>query len=374
MKLALRELLRRPNRFAVAAVILTLIAILLMFLGGLLDGLVANSTGALRQQRADVIVYATGSEASAVRSRIGLEVRDQVAAVAGVGQVGGLGLVQLGGRLDGRGPRDLVPIVLFGYELAPNGLPDQPPALGEVYADDSLRSEGVVQGSIIRLGPARSEVRVVGFLSDSRYAGQGSLWGSLDTWRGVLATNRPGAQVGDDIVQALVVRAGPAGSTDNAVLAREIDEATDGATDSYTIAGAVDAIPGVSQQRTTFNQIIGVTVVIAIVVIALFFALLTVERMSLYGVLKALGASSVTIFAGVVLQALIVTAVASALGVAASLALEAAIPAGSLPFTVTPARLLLSVAALIVAALVGVAFSLRRVLRVDPASAIGGGQ
>lgn len=34
MKLALRELARRPGRFAVAGVILTLIAILLMFLGG----------------------------------------------------------------------------------------------------------------------------------------------------------------------------------------------------------------------------------------------------------------------------------------------------------------------------------------------------
>jgi putative ABC transport system permease protein len=373
MKLALRELLRRPSRFVVAAVILTLIAILLMFLGGLLDGLVANSTGALRQQRADVIVYATGSDASAVRSRIGPEVRDQVTAVAGVGEVGGLGLVQLGGRLDGRGPRDLVPIVLFGYELAPHGLPDQQPALGDVYADDSLRSEGVEQGTVIRLGPARSEVRVIGFLSDSRYSGQGSLWGSLGTWREVLAANRPGAQVANDIVQALVVSSDAAASTGDAELAREIDAATAGATDTFTIAGAIDAIPGVSQQRTTFNQIIGVTVVIAIVVIALFFALLTVERMSLYGVLKALGASSITIFAGVVLQAVIVTAVASACGAAAALGLEAAIPAGSLPFTVTPPRLLSSVAALLVAALVGVAFSLRRVLRVDPASAIGGG-
>ena len=49
MKLAWKELVRRPGRFAVAGAILTLIAILLMFLGGLLDGLVANSTGALRK-------------------------------------------------------------------------------------------------------------------------------------------------------------------------------------------------------------------------------------------------------------------------------------------------------------------------------------
>lgn len=374
MRLALRELRRRPNRFAVATVILTLIAILLMFLGGLLDGLVAGSTGALRQQHADVIVYATGSEASAVRSRIGPDVREQVVGVAGSDQVGGLGSVQLGGRLDGRGPRDLVPIALFGYEIAPRGIPAEPLGPGEVYADDSLDAEGVEVGTVIRLGPARSEVRVVGFLSDSRYAGQSTLWGSLDTWREVLAANRPGAQVGDDVVQALVVQADAAGQGNATELAGTIDDATGGATESYTIDGAIDAIPGVSQQRTTFNQIIGVTVVIGVVVIALFFALLTVERTGLYGVLKALGASSATIFAGVALQALIVSAVASALGIAAALALDAAIPTGSLPLTVTPTRLLSSVAALMFAALVGVAFSLRRVLRVDPASAIGGSQ
>ena len=52
MKLALRELWRRPGRFVVATAILALIALLLMVLGGLLDGLVAGSTGALRAQRA----------------------------------------------------------------------------------------------------------------------------------------------------------------------------------------------------------------------------------------------------------------------------------------------------------------------------------
>ena len=40
MKLALRELRRRPGRFVTATIILTLIAMLLMFLGGLLDGLI----------------------------------------------------------------------------------------------------------------------------------------------------------------------------------------------------------------------------------------------------------------------------------------------------------------------------------------------
>ena len=68
------------------------------------------------------------------------------------------------------------------------------------------------------------------------------------------------------------------------------------------------------QQRGVFNQIIGVTIVIAVVVIALFFVLLTVERTALYGVLKAIGARSRTLFGGVMLQAVVVAAIAAVLG------------------------------------------------------------
>ena len=45
---------------------------------------------------------------------------------------------------------------------------------------------------------------------------------------------------------------------------------------------------------------------IAGLVVALFFALLTLERIGLYSVLKAIGASTRQIFAGVVLQAVLV--------------------------------------------------------------------
>ncbi|MEZ5178955.1 MAG: ABC transporter permease [Acidimicrobiales bacterium] len=239
-----------------------------------------------------------------------------------------------------------------------------------MYADDALRAEGVEEGTTIALGPARTEVEVVGFVSDTRFNGQGSLWGSAETWAQVVSANRPDVTLADGVVQALVVRAADGSSP--AEVADRIDAATDGATSTLTIAEAIDALPGVSQQRSVFNQIIGVTAVIAIVVVALFFALLTVERTGLYGVLKAVGASSGTLFAGVVLQAVVVTLVASAIGVVASLVLDAVIPAGTIPFVATSSRLASSVVVLLVAAVVGCAFSLRRVLRVDPAAAIGG--
>jgi putative ABC transport system permease protein len=335
-----------------------------MFLGGLLDGLIASSTGAIRAQDADAIVYSDTAQASFVRSRIDPELRAQVEATDGVTEVGGIGNVQLGARVPGNGPRDLASVALFGYELAPTGVPDAP-AYGQAWADETIKASGVEEGMIIEVGPARSPIEIVGFVEDTNFNGQSSLWASPDTWRDVLSANRPDAQVGPDVFQALIVR----GDGDD--LPDAIDAATGGATDSYTVNEAVAAIPGVTEQQNTFNQIIGVTVAIALVVIGLFFALLTVERTSLYGVLKALGAKSSTIFAGLVAQAVVVTAIAALIAGTLVVILDLVIPAGSIPLLITPGRIILSVALLLIAAVLGCSFSLRRVLRIDPASAIG---
>lgn len=371
MRLALREMHRRPGRFIVATAILALLALLLMVLGGLLDGLTAGSTGALRAQRAALVVYSTDAKESLTRSRITPSMRSKVQAVAGARNVAGLGSVQLGARVPGRGPRDLVPTVLFGYELAPKGLTGAPPPQGSVYADSSLRAEGVREGETILLGPARSPVKIIGFLDGSRFEGQGTLWGSLATWRTVQAVNRPNERAGPGVDQALLVRVPSTGSTSSTATA--IDRATSGETKTLTVAEAIQALPGVSAQQTTFNQIIGITAAVAVVVVALFFALITVERIGLYGVLKALGAGSATLFAGVLAQALAVAVGASTIGAAASIALAAVLPPDSIPFVVSAGRLLSSAAYLVLAALIGCGFSLRRVLRVDPAAAIGGG-
>lgn len=368
MKLALLELRRRPGRFVAATAILGALAVLLMFLGGLLDGLLASSTGAYRAQQADLLVYSADARDSLPRSRVDPDVRATVEGAPGVAETGGLGSVQLGARPEADpDARDLISTALIGYELAPSGLPAEPPAQGHVVADDAVRVEGVEVGDVLLLGPARSPVEVIDFVSDTQYSGQVTLWASLDTWRAVTAENRPDLAFGDGSVQALVVR------TDGDVgdVAEAIDAATAGATTTQTLAAATDALPGVEQQRSTFNQIIGVTAAVAAVVIALFFALITVERSGLYGVLKAVGASSLALFAGVAAQAAILGSVASVLGIGGALLLDAVIPAGAIPFDVTWSRLLSSAALMLLAALLGSAFSLRRVVRVDPATAIG---
>jgi putative ABC transport system permease protein len=369
MKLALRELVRRPAQYVIATAILTLIAILVMFFGGLLDGLINNSIGAVRAQRADVIVYSSAAQESFLRSRIDPELRATVEGIDGVDRVGGIGIVQLGARRDGADPRDLLDTVLFGYEIGPSGVPDEPPADGEVIADRAVREGGVREGDVLLLGPARSPVTVVGFTEGTNYLGQSALWGSPDTWRTVLTANRPDAVLGEGVFQSLVVQG--SGSTD--ALAQAIDAGTGGATVTLDRAAAADAIPGVREQRGTFSQITTTTVLVALVVVGLFFVLITVEKLGLFGVLKAVGASSRTLFAGLIAQAAIVTLVACLIAGALSFLADAFIPASAVPFEMSVGRFVTSALTLLVAAVIGCVFSLRRVLKVDPAQAIGGG-
>lgn len=370
MRIAWLELRRRPARFTTATAILTLIAALLMLLGGLLDGLLDGATSAVRAQPGQVVVFSSTAESSFLRSRVTPETRGIIDEVPGVEATGGIGVAQLGARVPGNDPRDLADVALFGYELAPTGVPDVPP-VGQAWADRSLESQGVQEGTTIEVGPARTPIAVVGWVDGLAYSGQGTLWTSADTWQQVVNENRPGSGVGPGVFQSLVVQVATDASAP--AVAAAIDAATDGTTEALTLDAAVRAIPGVEQQESTFNQIIGVTVLVALVVVALFFALLTVERVGLYGVLKAVGATSRTLFAGVVLQAVVVTAIAGAIGATLAVALDLAVPPGGIPYTLLPGRIVSSIVLLLVAAVIGCAFSLRRVLRIDPASAIGSG-
>jgi putative ABC transport system permease protein len=163
----------------------------------------------------------------------------------------------------------------------------------------------------------------------------------------------------------VTVRAG----ADPARVASGIDRSTGGSTHTLTTEQAIRALPGVESQRTTFRGIIGVTLLVAAVVVALFFALFTLERAALYGVLKAIGASSGQLAGGLFTQAVLTATAAFVVGGVLAIGLAAVVPA-DLPLELLPGRAALTFAGVVLAALAGSAISLRRIVRVDPASPI----
>jgi putative ABC transport system permease protein len=255
----------------------------------------------------------------------------------------------------------------MGYQLPPEGVPAPPPR-GEAWADRRLEAFGVHQGDTLRLGPRRTPIVVRGWVDDTNYLLQGSLWVRASTWRAVQNANRPDSRFPPGTFPVLVVD----GRGDAAALARRIDAATGGATETLTKDEAVLASPGTRQQQSTFNGIIGVTFLVVGLVASLFFALLTLERTPIYGVLKALGTTTRRLVAGVLLQAVVLATVAFLVGGLITLGLGAVVPA-RIPLQLEASRAVTTFVGLVLTAAIGGAISLRRIARIDPVAAIGTG-
>ena len=361
MKIGIRELLRQPGRFASVGGALTLLVVLLVVLGGFLDGLELNQTGPYRAHDGRLFVFSEESEDLIQRSRVGEAEATALADADGVAAVGALNLIEsTASAVDG----EILDIILFGYDLPTEVIPT-PPADGAVVDKALADRNGVTVGDMLLIGADAAPVPVEAIVEDLSQ-GSPTVWISTENWRDIVGSGNPAALPPEGIHQALVIEPAPGVAAED--LAAQLNSTA--AVSVVTSTEAVDALPVVQQQSSTFQGIIGVTFVVTLLVVALFFALITLERVGLYAVLKALGAGTKDLMAGISAQAVLVSVVALLLGFGLSLIFANLIP-DELPVRIEPPRLIQTAIGVIVTSLMGSLFSLRRVLRIDPAEAIG---
>ncbi len=362
MSIAMKELIRRPGRFVSVGGALTMLVVLLVVLGGFLDGLELNSTGPYRAHEGRLLVFSDGSELLIQRSKVDAGQAEQLTSSDGVAAVGALNQIE---STAGAGQGEIVDIVLFGYDLPTDAIPS-PPVDGGVIVDEALADRNdVAVGDTLLIGAESEPVAVAGIVGDLSQ-GSPTVWLSTQRWREIVQSGNPAALPPEGTDQALVVE--PSAGTEISDLAASL-----GGLDGIAVVTpdeAIKALPVVQQQSSTFEGIIGVTFVVTLLVVALFFTLITLERVHLYAVLKALGARTGNLMAGISAQAVGVSLVALILGLGLSLAFVGLLPA-DLPVRLVPARLLQTAVGVVMSALLGSLFTLRRVLHVDPAEAIG---
>lgn len=383
MSIALKELRRQPRRFSAVTMAMTLLIVLLVVLGGFLDGLELSQTGAYRAHDGNVLVFDDDAELQLQRSRVATADAEALAALPAIDAVGSLDatftVAGLGAGADGSESADpvledpvLEDIALFGYELATVGLPE-PPAAGEAIVDEQLtRVAGVEVGDVLEIGPTAEPVTVAAIVDDLT-TGAPTVWVGVDEWRRLVALGNPAAVPPAGTAQILVVE--PSGSPEEAIAAITGSPLGDASSvgaglDPVTATGAIEALDVVQQQSSTFEGIISVTFIIVLLVVALFFALITLERVGLYAVFKALGARTGELLLGLSAQAVVISLVAIAIGFTLSALFISLLPP-ELPLRVEPARLGQIAVGTVITALLGSLFTARRILRIDPAEAIG---
>lgn len=366
MLLATREIRQARLRFGLLAGAVGLLIFLVFFQQTLLGSLLNGFTGALENQSGSVVVYSAEARRSLEASRVSPDLVAQVAAVDGVGQAGPLGQATLTFVADG----EQVDVAVFGSEAGQPGQPTRltsgrlPTAPGEGVASSEDKGKGFAIGDTVTTAAGGSPVTVVGLTERSQFSVQPSLFVTFDTYTTLRQAANPDATSFPPSAVVVI----PADGVTPSTVAASINAAVPGV-EALTRSEAVASAPGVSSVQSSFAIVLGLAVAVVALVTGFFFLILTVQKSASLTMLHAVGAPASYLIKGLLQQVAIVLALALVLAVALLLAATAGSGSG-LALTIVPRDLLASALVIVILSLVGVAFSVWRVLRIDPVQAV----
>lgn len=360
MRLGLLELRRNAGRFSAVAGAVGFIVFLALILAGLSDGLFLGQTGAYRTSEADLFAFAEDSDFELSSSVVTPELRQAAADTEGVESVGRLSSFNTTATSAGED----VQLSLVGADPAtmPVTVTDgRRPEAGtsEVLIDSQTRRQGIDLGDTISITDG-ADLEVVGVAADAGF-GTVTAWIGHDSFDEVVVAARPELSrlAGTSEALGLVLVDPDSGPPDI------------GGLDVATPQQAIDGLPAASQQKTTLDGIVYTTFAVAAIVVGLFFALVTLEKRNEFAVLKAIGMPNRVLVVALFTQAVVSSVAGFIVGFVLVRVAALIIPAG------VPALFLLETAGTVAAVTVvmgaiGAIFSFRRIINIDPASALGG--
>lgn len=363
MRLALLEMRRAKLRFGLLAGAVALLVFLVLFLSTLSGALIESFTGAIKNLNADVLVYSDSARDNIQGSRLDPGVVAQVAQVPGVASAGGVATTSTTAQLpNGKGD-----LALFGFTPNKPGAPSRidegrlPTQVNETAVD----IPGATVGSTIQLLPSNIELTIVGILSGAQFNAAPTAYVDLPSYNAAIKAANPNAPFVP--LNAVAVSTAPGASPETVASAISTD--VSGVT-GYTIPTAVSKIPGVSSVSQTFGILVGLTFVISIVVIGFFFLILTVQKLGVFTLLRATGASPGRLAGSVVFQISAVVLIASVVAVALVWGALKGSSSG-IPVQLDPGLAVGTVLAVWLFSLAAGLLSIRRIRSIDPATAAG---
>ncbi len=377
MFLAIKEMLRAPVKFTLLGVAVSLLVFLILVQQALAVALVTSFNGALLNQNAPVLVYATDALRSPQGSIITPDLAELIEGDPEVANSAGIGLRTL--TIDGTqasGDAEAL-VALWGYvdaelggprELVDGRLPEGDfEAVGSAL-DYELNEVIEIPVAAAPDGSETIEVTVVGLADDIQLAVAGTLMLGWDDWEQIARALDPNAQ----FVLPNLVAIEPAGEPQAA-----IDSLRDASADldPVTAQTAADDFPGAAQVNTSFLLILGLFGFVVPLVAGLFFLIITLQKSRSLTLLRAIGSRSGTLIRALIYQVLAILGggiVVGSLLYAASTLIEI----GTLTIRFDWNAVLLWAGVLLALGLLASLGAIRRVLAIDPIAATrpGGGR
>ena len=140
---------------------------------------------------------------------------------------------------------------------------------------------------------------------------------------------------------------------------------------SMTPETFIENIPGYSPEKLTLNTMIYFLFVVVAAIIGIFMYVITLQKTSIFGVMKAQGVATSYLVRSILAQAFLVGIIGVAVAVGLSVLTSSVLPS-AMPFAVHWEEWALYSVILVFVAMIGGLFSIRTVTKVDPVTAIGG--
>ncbi len=222
---------------------------------------------------------------------------------------------------------------------------------GEIVLDRSLEKDGIKVGDTITNNQFSGEFTVKGFVDQKKYSHAPVAYINMENYKEIY---------GVDEMQ-LVFVAGQEKGPDIAGL------------QSFSSKEFLNTIPSYSAEQMSLNMIVWFLVVISGMLFAIFFYMMNVQKIGLYGILKALGVKTSRLFGMMWLQMLFITVIALTLSVALSQGFTMIAPEG-MPFSLTLQTTVQLSIIFVIIGFVGATLSGIQIKKVEPLQAIQQGE
>lgn len=349
MFLAWNEIKHNKLKFGLIIGILVLISYLLFLLSGLANGLINMNTEGIKKWKADAIVLNKDANQTVQQSVLTTsDVKGKFKEEAPLKQMGVIaskGNSEENAILFGVTSNSfLIPKIKEGKKFNKDN---------EVVIDQSLKDKGFKVNDIINLSQSDEKLHIVGVSESAKYNASP-----------VIFTNNKTME-----------KINPALSSDktNSVVVKDShwnDKKVNSDLEVIGIDDFVENLPGYKPQNLTMNFMITFLFVISATVIGVFLYVITLQKKSLFGVLKAQGFTNGFLMNMVLAQTFILALIGSLIGLILTLLTSLILPK-AVPIQFDVVTLIIFGIVLILISLVGSLFSVLSIRKIDPLKAIG---
>lgn len=377
--LSFKEIWRNRGRYLLFSLVIALIALLILFIAALGEGLGAGNREYIEKLNADLIVYQDTAQLSIASSRVGCDTRNALRSVNGVEDVGPIGFsrasIPLGGEEE---PLD---ISLIGVEP---GKPGEPPVTKGQGLERRSAKEAIIDRTVelvtgLQVGdqftirsPQGGEeefytLKVIGTTDSRKYSIQPSIFVPIVAWDQIRPQATPGG--GSDTpacnVAAVKLKEPTQIETMRQRLIAQVRDIE--AVDRKT---AYENTPGYTAQQSTLTTQNSFALLIGLLVIGGFFQIQTLQKVPQIGMLKAIGTPNGVIALASFVQIVIINFVGILIGGLVTFGVALVFPP-NIPIVFELRSAAMAIGSILLIGPLGGLVSVRYSLQVEPLIALG---